>query len=205
MNSTLFFSFLAATLVIAATPGPSVALASGQAIHHGRKAALVATLGDALGTVVHIVVAVLGLEILIRSAASVLPALQVVGGGYIVFLAVRALRAPGAADTETPARPALRSAFLSGFLACVSNPKAIVFFIALFPGFIDPAHDVVLQSTLYGVTFVVVDGAFILGYALLARAVARSRTGSRFNMEKIGGVGLLAVGLWLAARGILAR
>lgn len=204
MNTTLFISFLAATLVIAATPGPSVALASSQAIHHGRKAALVATLGDALGTVVHIVVAVLGLEILIRSAASVLPALQVVGGGYIVFLAVRGLTAPGAADTGNLAKPTLRSAFLSGFLACVSNPKAIVFFIALFPGFIDPTHDVVLQSTLYGATFVVVDGAFILGYALLAHTLARSRTGSRYNMEKIGSFGLMVVGLWLAARGILA-
>jgi len=204
MNMALFLGFLAATLVIAVSPGPSVALASSQAVRHGPKAAFVATLGDALGTVVHIIVAVLSLEVLIRSAASILPWLQVLGGLYILWLGLRSLRDAKSAEDEQVNPPAYRSAFLSGFLACVSNPKAIVFFAALFPGFIDPKLSVALQSAVYGVFFVVIDGAFILAYALLAHRAATSRIGHRLNMDKLSGFGLLAAGLLLVVRGFLA-
>lgn len=203
MNTALFLGFLAATFVIAVSPGPSVALASSQAVRHGPKAAIIATLGDAFGTVVHILVAVLSLEVLIRSAASILPWLQIVGGVYILYLGLRSLRDAKAND-ETVKPTVYRSAFLSGFLACVSNPKAIVFFAALFPGFIDPKLSVALQSTLYGATFVLIDGAFILGYALIAHRAANSRLGHHFDMDRLSGVGLIAVALLLVVRGFLA-
>ncbi|WP_286829321.1 MULTISPECIES: LysE family translocator [Kordiimonas] len=201
MNTALFLGFLAATLVIAVSPGPSVALASSQAVRHGPKAAFVATLGDALGTVVHILVAVMSLEVLVRSAASILPWLQIVGGLYILYLGGRSLKAAKAASEKTAKPPAYRSAFTSGFLACVSNPKAIVFFMALFPGFIDPALSLALQSAVYGTAFVLIDGAFIFGYALIAHGAATSRLGHRLNMDMLSGLGLLAVGLLLVVRG----
>jgi len=203
MNTALFLGFLAATLLIAVSPGPSVALASSQAVRHGPKAAFITTLGDALGTVVHILVAVLSLEVLIRSAAQILPWLQIVGGLYILYLGYRSLR-DAKADDETSKPPAYRSAFLSGFLACVSNPKAIVFFMALFPGFIDTTLSVAMQSVIYGTAFVLIDGAFIFGYALIAHGATRSRFGARLNMDMLSGLGLLAVGLLLIIRGGLA-
>ncbi len=205
MNTALFLGFLAATLVIAVSPGPSVALASTQAVKHGPKAAFIATLGDALGTVVHILVAVMSLEVLIRSAVSILPWLQVIGGIYILYLGLRSLRDAKTPEDETSARPpAYRSAFLSGFLACVSNPKAIVFFAALFPGFIDPKLSIALQSALYGASFVLIDGAFIFGYALIAHRAANSRLGRHINMDRMSGFGLIAVALLLMVRGALA-
>ncbi|MFC4346623.1 LysE family translocator [Kordiimonas lipolytica] len=203
MNTALFLGFLAATLLIAVSPGPSVALASSQAVRHGPKAAFIATLGDALGTVVHILVAVLSLEVLVRLASSILPWLQILGGLYILWLAARSLRDAKANTPEKPKAPAYRSAFLSGFLACVSNPKAIVFFMALFPGFIDTTLSVAVQSVIYGTTFVLIDGAFIFGYALIAHSAAKSRLGARLNMDTLSGFGLIAVALLLVGRGIL--
>ncbi|NVJ71037.1 MAG: LysE family translocator [Alphaproteobacteria bacterium] len=204
MNSALFLGFIAATLVIAVSPGPSVALASSQAVRHGRKAALVAVLGDALGTITHIIIAVLSLQVLIKAAHQILPPLQMLGGFYIIYLGLWSLRKTPSGKTESANKPAYHSAFLSGFFACVSNPKAIVFFAALFPGFIDPALSVALQSFIYGLTFVVVDGAFILGYAFLAHRAAHSRLGHRFDMDRLSAYGLMAVGLLLVARGVMA-
>ena len=174
------------------TPGPSVALASSQAVKHGPKAAIATVLGDALGSVVHIVVAVVSLQALLSVASQVLPILQILGCVYILYLAYASFTAEPHADVAVGQMRGYRSTFISGFFACVSNPKAIVFFAALFPGFIAPDLDVTFQSLIYGAIFVVLDAAFIVGYAILAVAAVKSRFGNRLNMDKLSGFGLWA-------------
>lgn len=201
MDPTLFLSFIAATLLIVVTPGPSVALASSQAVKYGPRAAVASVLGDALGSVLHIVVAVVSLQALLSVASQILPVLQILGGGYILYLAYASFTAPPHSPTHAGRRRGYRSAFVSGFFACVSNPKAIVFFAALFPGFIAPEHGIVFQSLVYGAIFILLDAASIIGYAMLALTAAKSTLGDRFNMDKISGLGLLGVGIVLIVKG----
>ncbi|MEP3180399.1 MAG: LysE family translocator [Lentilitoribacter sp.] len=201
MDPVLFLSFVAATLVIVVSPGPSVALASSQAVRYGPKAAIATVAGDAFGSIMHIIVAVVSLQALLSVAAQVLPALQIVGGLYIVYLAYASFTATQSTTPEKSNLRGYRSAFISGFFACVSNPKAIVFFAALFPGFIAPEHSVVVQSLIYGAIFVFLDAAFIMGYALLAVAAVNSRYGSHINMNKLSAFGLLGVGVLLVYKG----
>jgi len=201
MDSALFLGFLAATLVIVISPGPAVALASSQAVKYGPKAAFATMLGDVLGTVVHIVVAVTSLQALLGLASQILPILQILGGIYILYLAYGSLTMkPHLKAGLAPIR-GYRSAFISGFFSCVSNPKAIVFFAALFPGFIAPELDVVFQSFVYGAIFVALDAAFIMGYAMLAVTAANSCFGNSINMDRISGFGLLGVGFLLIVKG----
>lgn len=154
-----------------------------------------------LGSVVHIIVAVVSLQALLSVASQVLPVLQILGGAYILYLAYTSFTAKPHLGTEAGQLRGYRSAFISGFFACVSNPKAIVFFAALFPGFIAPELGVVFQSLVYGAIFVLLDAAFIVGYAMLAVAAVNSRLGSRFNMDKLSGFGLFGVGLFLIFKG----
>ncbi|MEL7343304.1 MAG: LysE family translocator [Pseudomonadota bacterium] len=201
MDPALFAAFLIATFVIVASPGPGVALASSQAVRSGLRAAFATVLGDALGSVVHIVIVVLSLQALLSVADRILPAIQIIGGCYIVFLAWSAFTAKtGSTPSITPWK-GYRSAFISGFLSCVSNPKAIVFFAALFPGFLSPDHGVFLQSLIYGVIFVLLDAAFIMGYATLALRAASSRFGRRFDINKLSAAGLFGVGALLIIKG----
>lgn len=200
MDPVLFASFLAATMVIVVSPGPSVALASSQAVKHGPRAALLTVAGDALGTVVHILVAVISLGTLLRLADMILPVLQIAGGGFILWLAWQTLRSTQQ-STTTPALPADRSAFLAGFFACVTNPKAIVFFVALFPGFISADLPVAPQSLVYGLVFVLLDTACILSYALLAMHLVRSTLAPRIDIDRLSAFGLLGVGLLLIWKG----
>ncbi len=202
MNEILFLSFLAATFVILITPGPSCALATSQALRYGPRAALLTVTGDAIGTVVHIVVATVGLQFLIGIASSVLPWLQVAGGGYILYLAYQSFQA--AAETHTGEGKASDGPFealFSGFIACVSNPKAIIFFAALFPGFIDPDYNVLLQSVVYGFIFITLDVLSILGYAMSAVFIFKSSGLNKMNYNTFSGMGMSLIGVFLMAKG----
>jgi threonine/homoserine/homoserine lactone efflux protein len=199
MDPVLFTSFILATLIIVASPGPACALASSQAVKYGPRAAVLSIMGDALGTITHILIAVFSLKALINSAAFVLPFLQIAGGMFILYLAYQAYFSDS--EHDAPKVHASRSAFLGGFFSCVTNPKAIVFFVALFPGFISPDYSVGMQSLFYGVIFIVLDALSIFAYAMLAMYVVNSTFAPRINIDKVSGLGLFGVGLLLVFKG----
>lgn len=199
MDPVLFTSFIVATLIIVGSPGPACALASSQAVKYGPRAAILSIMGDALGTVVHILIAVFSLKALINSAAFILPFLQIAGGFFILYLAYQAYFSDSHADA--PPANASRSALLGGFFSCVTNPKAIVFFVALFPGFISPDYSVGMQSLVYGVIFIVLDALSIFAYAMLAMYVVKGTLAPRINIDKLSGMGLFGVGALLIFKG----
>ena len=197
MDPILLWAFIGTTLIFTLVPGPSVALASAQAVRFGKRAAFITVAGDALGTVVHIAIATVGLRALIGLSDLVLPWMQVAGGFYLVWLALQSLRAHGGSDIH----PAHRATFWTGFFACVTNPKAIAFFVALFPGFISPEHPVVLQAVVYGAIFLILDAALILAYALMAEATFRRVATRWFSVEALSALGLAGVGLGMIWKG----
>lgn len=203
MDALLFLGFLTTTLLFVAVPGPSVAFASAQAVRHGTRAAVLAVAGDGLGTVVHIAIALGGVVTLIALSDYMLPVLQIAGGAFIVLMGIRTLTArPG--SQESAAVPAHRVTFWAGFFACVTNPKAIVFFAAFFPTFISPDHDILLQGVVYGAVFLILDGASILAYALLAMHAARQVQARWFSVERLSGMALMGVGLGMVVKGVRA-
>ncbi|WP_147126424.1 LysE family translocator [Shimia ponticola] len=201
MDPILLWAFIGTTLVFTLVPGPSVALASAQAVRFGKRAAFITVAGDALGTVVHIVIATLGLHILIGLSEAVLPWLQVAGGVYLFWLAFQSLRTHGANDGHGAVHPAHKATFWTGFFACVTNPKAIAFFVALFPGFISPEHPIMFQAFVYGVIFLLLDAALILAYALAAEATFRRIAKRWISVEALSALGLAGVGLGMIIKG----
>lgn len=202
MDTLLFISFLTATFIIVVTPGPAVALASSQAVRFGPRAALVSIAGDALGSVVHILIAVASLQTLIAMSAVILPFLQIAGGLFVLYLAWQAWRSHSLPKPDPSVSATVpRATFFAGFFSCVTNPKAIVFFVALFPGFISPDHSILVQSLIYGAIFVILDALFIFGYALLAMHTFRRTFSNRFSIEKLSALGLFGVGALLVFKG----
>ncbi|MEJ8563045.1 LysE family transporter [Yoonia sp. GPGPB17] len=86
----------------------------------------------------------------------------------------------------------------------MTNPKAIVFFVALFPAFISTQHSVLLQGVIYGAVFIVLDAISILAYALLTRAAVRRTAARWLNVDFLSGLGLLGVGIAMIAKGYRA-
>lgn len=201
MDPVLFVSFLAATALIVGTPGPACALATTQAVRHGPLAAVHSIAGDALGNLTHITIAVVGLNLLISVAETILPYLQIMGGLFLFYLAYDAFTAKTEKAAPVVAR---RNAFLSGFFSCVTNPKAIVFFVALFPGFMSSDHSTLYQAIVYGAIFMVLDAISIFAYAMLGMVTFNHAVSSRINIDTVAGVGLFGVGALLVFKGIKA-
>ena len=203
MDPILFIAFLTTTAVFLAIPGPSVAFATAQALRHGPRAAFVAVAGDALGTALHVAVAVLGLAALVSLSEIILPYLQIAGGLYILWMAWKAFASVGQPSSGS-ASVSDRATFWAGFFACVTNPKAIAFFVALFPSFISPEHSIFLQGAVYGAIFIVLDAISILTYALLTRAAVTRSAARWLTPEILSGLGLSGVGLAMIIKGYRA-
>lgn len=121
-------------LVAASSPGPSVAMLIGIATGQGRRPALMATLGIAMGSMTINVLTMLGVGLLLSQAAWAMSALRVIGAAYLLYLAwgafQKALHPPELRPLGAGHRSSLRH-FMAGYLLQVTNPKAIAFWVAI--------------------------------------------------------------------------
>jgi len=131
-------AFLAAAVLITLAPGPDNLMVLGLGMARGRQAGVSFGLGCALGCLSHTLLAVLGISALIAASATAFLALKIVGGLYLLWLGVQALKsrgggAPGGGNAAPISLPRL---FAKGLLANAINPKVLLFFLAFLPQFV---------------------------------------------------------------------
>jgi threonine/homoserine/homoserine lactone efflux protein len=161
------------------TPGPNMIYLISRSICQGRVAGVISLFGVIAGFVVHMLGAALGLTALFLALPLGFEILKWAGAAYLGWLAWEALR-PGARSPfePLPASPSLspdppRKLFLMGFLTNLLNPKVAMFYIALFPQFIDPERGSVLaQSLVLGAVQMAVSFSVNLLIALCAAGIA---------------------------------
>jgi len=178
----LFAAFVAASVLLALTPGPDMALYLSRTFGGGRSHGLAALGGALSGVVVHTFAAALGLSALIAASASAYHALKIAGALYLVYLAWGALKHGAALKLETGgAAGSRRSAFLAGVLINLTNPKVILFFVTFLPQFIDAGEpDPSRKLFVLGFSFIVIGG--VVSAAIIAvagRFVAAARANPR--------------------------
>ena len=194
--------FLAACIGISLTPGPNGLLALTHGALHGSRRTLFTIAGGVLGFVAVIALCMFGIGALVKASVAWLTVLKWVGGLYLAYLGIRLWRAPPVAvqtDDDAP-RASDGSLFRQGLLAAGTNPKALLFFSALLPQFLDPHRSLELQLVVVAATFGTTE--FLTEYAL-ARTAHRirpwlARVGRRFN-RVCGGL-FVAVGVALPLR-----
>lgn len=174
----LLAGFLAATFVLAVTPGPGVLYIVARTLAQGRGAGLASVAGVALGNLGNAVGASLGLAALFALSSSVFLVVKVAGAAYLIHLGIQALRQPAPpVDGEAPLAADHRRIFRDGFFVALLNPKTTLFFAAFLPQFIDGTRSPVGQSLVLSATFVLVaaatDGAYVLMSSTLAPALHR--------------------------------
>ncbi len=134
----IILQFAIATFILSITPGPDMTLFVGRALSEGRTAGFACMAGALTGIVIHTSLVALGLSALIIASPQAFLVLKVVGAGYLVFLAVQALRKGSAFSPDTTKR-APRSVFanwLTGLGINLLNPKIILFFMTFLPQFV---------------------------------------------------------------------
>ena len=198
----LFLLFLAAALALLVTPGPAVIFVVTRSLQHGARAGLMVTLGLSCGGLVHVLVAVVGLNAVVATSAAAFNVIKLAGAAYLLYLAFQALQA----RNRTPVSGGqgavpLREHFLDGFVVNVLNPKPAIFFFAFLPQFVDPAAGPVQgQLVLLGMSFVALGLLTDAAYAILANSVRRRLIGhDRFSAAMPYGTAAVYLALGVAA------
>jgi threonine/homoserine/homoserine lactone efflux protein len=172
-NWPLFSAFLAASFILAVTPGPGVFYIVTRSVLQGRRHGLASVGGVALGNLGNAIGASVGLVALFAVSAMAFTVVKYAGALYLIFLGVQALRAPQSEDNSPAPVPArISRIFRDSFLIALLNPKTAVFFAAFLPQFMSARTVPMLQSVTLGALFVAVAAVTDTAYALAAGAVA---------------------------------
>jgi threonine/homoserine/homoserine lactone efflux protein len=133
----VFLAYTAASLLLAATPGPDMALFLSKTLGGGRRFGFSALGGCMAGLVVHACAAALGLSALLAASSEAYGAVKLLGAAYLLWLAYGALRHGSVLHLEGAAQGGLFSTFLTGLGINLTNPKIIIFFVTFLPQFIE--------------------------------------------------------------------
>lgn len=178
---------------MAATPGPANLFAIATGAQKGKAAALVGVAGMNSATLVWFCAAALGLGALILAFPQVFHLLAYAGAAYIAWLGIKSLRGAfgGGGELGHVAVRLGRSAYLDGFAVQIANPKALLFFTAVLPPFLDPARPLPAQLAAYACATLSLDVLAMSAYGLGGAALAVRMTEPRFARGFAGLVGLL--------------
>jgi homoserine/homoserine lactone efflux protein len=204
MSLDVFFIYLATWTLVALSPGPAVMFAMSQGARHGMRGAVAGTAGILLGHVVCFTAVAFGLAALLASFSGAVTAIRIVGALYLMYLGARMILTKPHADAPVaaaPTPPAHGGLVLQGLGVQLTNPKNLLFVLALLPQFIRPDHPLLLQLAIMLAVTMLIDGIALLSYAQLAVRGTRALKGSRavLWLERAFGVALVFFGIKLLA------
>jgi len=199
MALELYFAYILTCAVITLIPGPTVTVIVANSLAHGTRAGLLNVAGTQLGLGLMMAILVVGLSSAIAAMGWLFDWLRWAGAIYLVWLGWKLLRTPDVLQDVQKSAPPPGGFFLQGFLVLMANPKALLWFGAFIPQFVDPKGNYVAQIVLLGVTAMAValvsDGAY---------AVLTGRAGSFLSKKRVrlvsrlSGSFLIGGGIWLA-------
>lgn len=194
-----FLTIAVAHLLAVASPGPDFAVVLRQALCQSRRNAWLTALGVGTGILVHVAYSLLGIGLLIQQSLVLFNVLKVVGALYLLWIAFQCLRArAGALEVvmESQREQAPGAAFRLGFLTNVLNPKATLFFVALFSVVISPGTPVAVQAG-YGLYMALATATWFTLVAVFFTLPRVRRAFARFGhwLDRLmGGILLLLAG-----------
>ncbi|MCD2182453.1 LysE family translocator [Rhizobium sp. GN54] len=155
-------AFTAASLLLAATPGPDMTLSISRALSQGRGPALFVVLGTSMGIVVHTLLVAFGISALITASPTAFMILKTGGAGYLLWLAIQAIRVGSSFSDRTGEAPAMPKVsalanISTGFWVNLLNPKVIIFFMTFLPQFVSAGDpDVTGKLIVLGMLFIMI-------------------------------------------------
>ena len=206
LSQLLTFALAAALLI--ALPGPSVLFVIGRTLALGRRAGLLSVVGNASGMLIQTSLVALGVGAIVAESIVVLTVIKFAGAAYLIYLGIQAIRhrhrVAAPVQRESP-RSTVRL-LGEGFVVGGTNPKSIVFFVAILPQFVEPSAGAIpLQLAELGLVFVVLALLMDSTWALTAGAARTwfARSPKRLsNLGVVGGVAMIGLGGTLAVTGV---
>lgn len=203
MTLALWLTLLGACAVISLTPGAGAVSVMTNTVTLGLRRALWGIAGQQIALIVHILVVAAGIGVLVASSEVAFRVITYIGAAYLIYLGIRQLLSrpePGEGSTAVVRHEAARSIFARGFWVNLTNPKAVIFFLAFLPQFIRPERPLVPQYLIVIATVVVVD-TIVMGLVFGAgargfRRFVRDERGQR-RMSIVFGTLFILLGIAL--------
>ncbi|MEX0282853.1 MAG: LysE family translocator [Arenibacterium sp.] len=196
--------YVLTVLALMATPGPSQLLMLANSARHGAQRALATAAGDLTANLGQMLAAGLGLAALIAASGYALTIIKWAGVAYLIWLGLHTIRNAGARASDSGSMsPSLTALWTQGFLTSAANPKAVVFFAALFPQFISPDLAFWPQFWLLAAIYIAMDGLFLSAYGFGGAALAtRLRGQARQWLDRVGGALMIAAAMVLGSKSL---
>lgn len=199
MDAYLLFLIIATATVL--SPGPGVMLTLTNAIRYGVSGAIGGILGIACGTFIVAGISATSLGVLLATSTVAFSITKFIGAVYLIYLGIRLWRSPGAKlCTQSAAIRSRRHQFIEGLTMQITNPKAVFFFMSVFPQFIDFSKNYVSHFALLVITYsslVVIIHILYANLGKTARHWISSDKGGRM-INRIGGGTFIGFGVGLA-------
>jgi len=182
MNITGWLLFIAVGFAAVASPGPAILLAISNSVRFGMAKVLLSSLGNITGLFILSTAAIFGLGAILKTSNTLFLVVKVLSATYLIYLGIRQLRSKTpffaeqmtADQYEHSKNSNIKSnlkIFSEGFLIAMTNPKAILFFTALFPPFIDTTRALPQQFLIMTFTFMAMSFICLMSYGFLASRV----------------------------------
>ena len=181
MSFATWIAFVIAGSLIAISPGSGAVLSMSHGLAYGLKKASATVLGLQFGLILVLVIAGAGVGSLLLASSLAFTVVKIVGALYLIYLGIAQWRAPAApvadagavATAGLPAHPSFGKRVMTGFLTNATNPKGIIFMVAVLPQFINKGAPLLPQLAILGVTMVTIDSIVMHGYAGMASMMQR--------------------------------
>lgn len=201
MPIELYLAYLATVAVFFATPpGPSQALMIANSLHHGVSRSTATLIGDLTANALQMTAAAFGLAVILATSWWALSVVKWLGVAYLLWLGWRTFMAEPATLRRTLQSGTSLRLWRQGFITSAANPKAVFFFAALFPQFIDTSHPIWPQLLILGTTYLVIDGILLLVWGLLAERFLGFLKHSGHLLNRVSGGMMMAAAALLAVR-----
>ena len=206
MSFEFFLIYSVTVFVASIVPGPSMLLALTHGMKYGAKRTIASALGNVSITLLQAVISIAGLGAILLASEGLFDIIKWIGAAYLIYMGLSIWRSPNLAVSEKPSnhlssKAPLRKMYIQAAFVTAGNPKAIVFFTAVFPQFIDPNAAYIPQfGMLMGTGGIIAFGCFMI-YAIGGQKIvalfSKATIGKYIN--KIIGVTFIGAGIGLAA------
>ncbi len=201
MELSTWLLFLSIALIAIISPGPAVLLSVTNSLTHGFIKSIFSSLGNISGIFIVSSAAALGLGVVLQSSILLFSTLKIAGAIYLISLGIHQWRSKHnifkKSIEASKSKQGVRKSFVQGLLVAISNPKAILFFTALFPQFIDLSKPIFVQFIILTITFMFFSFIILVIYAMCAHSAKGwfSKSNRAIWLNRISGTIFITFGL----------
>lgn len=203
MDLNIWLAYVVTEFLLSVTPGPAVLLISSQGLKYGSKTSYFGSFGISTANFIYFVLSALGLGTLIVEASNLFEIIKIAGALYLIYIGIKMIiqsfntvKNQIAESVESP--KSYKSAFFNAFVTQASNPKAIIFFVALLPQFVDPKANVFYQFSILALTTIFMETLILMLYGWLSSKGGNSlKSDNRVTkwIDRAGGGILVGIGI----------